>query len=66
MKFLKKNKQDDLSVLILAGGWVETLHFATTLAKTNDNQALKNRIGEQKITIKNLVGLGATVTQRIA
>lgn len=56
-KFLKNNKQNDLSVLILAGGWVETLHFATNLAKSTGNQAIKNRIGEQKITIKNLVNL---------
>jgi hypothetical protein len=55
--YLKNNKQHDLSVLILAGGWIETLHFATSLAKTTDNQALKNRIGEQKITIKNLIKL---------
>lgn len=56
-KYLKNNQQSDLSVLILAGGWVETLHFATNLAKSTDNQAIKNRIGEQKITIKNLINL---------
>lgn len=55
--YLKTNKQNDVSVLILAGGWIETLHFATNLAKTNDSQAIKNRIGEQKITIKNLINL---------
>ena len=46
--FLKENKQNDLSVLILAGGWVETLHFATNLAGTTDNDEIRNRIGEQK------------------
>ncbi len=56
-KYLKNNQQNDLSVMILAGGWVETLHFATNLAKSTDNQAIKNRIGEQKITIKNLINL---------
>ena len=55
--FLKENKQNDLSVLILAGGWVETLHFATNLSETTDNQDIRNRIGEQKITIKNLINL---------
>lgn len=55
--YLKSNKQDDLSVLILAGGWIETLHFATNIAKTNDSEAIRNRIGEQKITIKNLINL---------
>lgn len=55
--YLKSNKQNDLSVLILAGGWIETLHFATNLAGSSDNQAIKDRIGEQKITIKNLINL---------
>lgn len=55
--YLKTNEQNDLSVMILAGGWIETLHFATNLAKTNDSQVIKDRIGEQKITIKNLINL---------
>ncbi len=56
-KYLKNNEQSDLSVLILAGGWIETLHFATQLANSTNNEAIKNRIGEQKITIKNLINL---------
>ena len=56
-QYLKNNQQNDLSVMILAGGWIETLHFATNLAKSTGNQAIKNRIGEQKITIKNLINL---------
>lgn len=56
-KYLKNSKQNDLSVLILAGGWVETLYLATELTGTTDNNKIKNRIGEQKITIKNLINL---------
>ena len=56
-KYLKNSKQDDLSVLILAGGWIETLYLATELSGTTTNDKIKNRIGEQKITIKNLVSL---------
>ncbi len=55
--YLKNSKQDDLGVLILAGGWIETLHFATSVAETSDSEAVRNRIGEQKITIKNLINL---------
>ncbi len=55
--YLKNSKQDDLSTLILAGGWIETLHFATQVASHTKNKALINRIGEQKITIKNLINL---------
>ncbi|MEQ8908008.1 MAG: hypothetical protein RIC95_02360 [Vicingaceae bacterium] len=62
-RYLKNNKQNDLSVLILAGGWIETLHFATSLAQSSQNEMIKNRIGEQKITIKNLVNLLAPYTE---
>lgn len=55
--YLKTNEQNDLSVLILAGGWIETLHFATNIVKSKDDQNIKNRIGEQKMTVKNLVNL---------
>lgn len=56
-RFLKENDQEDLSALILAGGWVETLHFATQLAGDSDFPKIKNRVGEQKITIENLINL---------
>lgn len=56
-KYLKETDQVDLSVMILAGGWIETLYFATHLAKESKNQSIINRIGEQKITIKNLIKL---------
>lgn len=54
-RYLKNNEQKNLSVLILAGGWIETLHFATKLANSSGSQTIRNRIGEQKITIKNLI-----------
>lgn len=56
-KYLKENDQVDLSVMILAGGWIETLYFATHLAQETKSQSIINRIGEQKITIKNLIKL---------
>lgn len=56
-QYLKNSKQNDLGVLILAGGWIETLHFATKVAESSKSQAIKDRIAEQKITIKNLINL---------
>lgn len=56
-RYLKSNQQNDIGVAILAGGWIETLHFATALATTYKSEKLKARIGEQKITIKNLINL---------
>lgn len=55
--YLKNSEQNDLGTLILAGGWIETLHFATMVAETTESVELKNRIGEQKITISNLINL---------
>lgn len=55
--YLKNSDQEDLGTLILAGGWIETLHFATKVAELKDSPALKSRIGEQKITISNLINL---------
>lgn len=56
-QYLKNSEQEELAALILAGGWIEILHFATNLSSSNDSEAIRNRIGEQKITIKNLINL---------
>ena len=56
-RYLKDSDQEDLSALILAGGWVETLHFATQLANMSNMPEIRNRIGEQKITIENMINL---------
>lgn len=55
--FLKENEQEDLSVMVLAGGWVEMLYFATNIVNESQNQDVLNRIGEQKVTIQNLIKL---------
>ena len=55
--YLKENEQEDLSVMVLAGGWVETLFFATNIVDEVESQDVQNRIGEQKVTIQNLIKL---------
>ncbi len=55
--YLQNNQNNDLGSLILAGGWIESLYFATTAYKTNSNEELKNRIGEQKYSLINLIKL---------
>lgn len=56
-RYLKENKQKDISVMVLAGGWIEILHLATNLSDQDESGAINNRIGEQKITVKNLINL---------
>jgi hypothetical protein len=53
--FLKDNDKKDIGVLILAGGWIETLYFTTTIAQSSNNPKVMERLGEQKYTLDNLI-----------
>lgn len=53
--YLKNNERDDLGALVLAGGWVESIYFATHVAKVSKNEEVIKRIGEQKKTVENLI-----------
>ena len=55
--YLKNNDKDDVAVLILAGGWIESTYFATEVAKQTKNKEVINRIGEQKNSLENLIKL---------
>lgn len=56
-QYLKESKQNQLAALILTGGWIETLHFATKIASASKKDEVVQRIGEQKITLENLIKL---------
>jgi hypothetical protein len=43
--------------LILAGGWIEALQFATEIAIKYKNDEVIIRIGEQRATLENLIML---------
>lgn len=53
--YLKDNQRKDISALIITGGWIEGLYYASLTAKKNPHQELINRIGEQKTTLANLI-----------
>jgi hypothetical protein len=55
--YLKNNKQNDLSGLILTGGWVETMYFVTSVLKTKENDEIKRRVAEQKTTVQSILKL---------
>ncbi len=56
--FLKENKKPELAALMLSGGWIEGLYLATQIAKgTKDNQELKDRIIDQRLSLTTLLGL---------
>ncbi|MBA3970732.1 MAG: hypothetical protein H0X46_01045 [Bacteroidetes bacterium] len=55
--YLKDNGQPGVSALIVAGGWIEGLYIATQIANTTKNEGIITRIGEQKLSLDNLVAL---------
>lgn len=56
--YLKENKQSSISGLVVAGGWIEGMYVSTKLAeKTENNTEIVSRIGEQKLTLDNLIAM---------
>jgi hypothetical protein len=55
--YLKENGQPGVSALIIAGGWIEGLYIATMVAADTKNEGIVTRIGEQKLSLNNLVAL---------
>jgi len=54
-KYLKDNNRNDLGVLILTGGWLESFHILVQIAQNNKNPQVIKRIGEQKYPLENLI-----------
>jgi hypothetical protein len=55
--FLKNNDRNDISALIIAGGWIEGLYFATKISKEKSNDEVVRRVAEQKTSLSSLIGL---------
>ena len=53
--YLKSSNRKSTSALILAGGWIESLHYACELNKMKPNAKIKERIGEQKQTLYTII-----------
>lgn len=50
--------RENVSALIVAGGWLEGIYLATQLSVLNpNNKEIKQRIAEQKYSIENLLNL---------
>ena len=56
-QYLKNNDRDDVSALVLVGGWVESLYLTVSDAAALKDAAMVNRIGEQKNTLNALIQL---------
>lgn len=53
--FLKNNQRNDVSSLILTGGWLESMHFSLSAYSTKPSEDMKRRIAEQKQSLISLV-----------
>ncbi len=54
--YLEENERGSTLALIVIGGWIESLYIMTNLGEYEEGSNLVARIGEQKLTIGNLMG----------
>jgi len=56
--YLRENDKDDISALIITGGWVEGLYLAImSIDEKKPNRAIMNNIAEQKYSLEHLIHL---------
>lgn len=55
--FLKSGDRKSVSALMLAGGWTESMHFASALAIEHKHKELIERIGDQNQTLETMISL---------
>jgi hypothetical protein len=55
--YLKSNKRNEVSSLILAGGWVESMHFSIMAYNKKATDDIKYRIAEQKQALTSIIRL---------
>ncbi|MDX9929701.1 MAG: hypothetical protein RBS37_07610 [Bacteroidales bacterium] len=56
-EFLRTNQRGHLSSLMITGVWLEAQYLATQVVQNHPDEILKNRIGEQKIILNDLMML---------
>ncbi len=58
--YLKENQRDNISALMVAGGWIEGLYIATQITRQHDTPALRQRVAEQRLSLTDLLELVRT------
>jgi len=54
-RYLRENNRSNISVLMVAGVWIEGLYITGQVYEMNPNEELREAIGEQKIMISDLM-----------
>ncbi|ANQ49057.1 hypothetical protein KMW28_07770 [Flammeovirga yaeyamensis] len=52
---LRERKRENVSVLILTGGWIEAVYLTTVINQREPNDLLKDKIGDQKVVLDQLL-----------
>lgn len=55
--YLNKNQRNDVAALVIAGGFIESLHILAKSAQITGNYEIRNRIGDQKHPLDNLIDI---------
>ncbi len=63
-KYLRGNGRGHLSALMIIGVWIEGQYLATQVIKEYPDPVLRDRIGEQKIILNDLIMLAAPYCER--
>ena len=56
-RFLRDNNRGSISALMIAGVWIEGQYLATQVALNHTDEILRDRVGEQKIILGDLLML---------
>jgi hypothetical protein len=56
-EYLRDNNMSHLSSLLIVGVWIEAQYFATQVVKQYPEQLLKDRIGEQKNFLSDMISI---------
>ncbi len=54
-KYMKDNERYNTGVLIVTGGWIESLYFLSQIYAETQNENLLRRLGDQKYPLENLI-----------
>jgi hypothetical protein len=54
-EYLRKNNRSQLSSIMMVGIWIEAQYFATQVMKQYPGNLLRERIGEQKYFLEDLI-----------
>ena len=53
--YLKEQGRDEISILLLVGGWLEAVYILTEVASKYPSDELYERVGDQKIMLDDLI-----------